>query len=153
MGVFITVAAVAGLAVFVITFLVGDGELVFLVVMLGVLAGVASKHYPDLHVTFASAFAVGVVAWGVLINNGAGCLSEPGYTSLLAHELGHGLGFGHVADRNNAISKVGSRRCWGVILLKSSPEIATILPSRAKNIASRSPNVLRAGKRSVPTKR
>jgi len=35
----------------------------------------------------------------VVVNNGSGCLRETGYRRMLAHEIGHGLGFGHVADR------------------------------------------------------
>jgi len=37
--------------------------------------------------------------WIVVVNNGSGCLGENNYRRMLAHELGHGLGFAHVADR------------------------------------------------------
>ena len=39
-------------------------------------------------------------SWVVLMNNGAGCLGQTLYRLMLAHELGHGLGFSHVADSN-----------------------------------------------------
>lgn len=38
-------------------------------------------------------------AWFVVVNNGIGaCLSTESFTRMLTHELGHGLGFGHVTD-------------------------------------------------------
>ncbi len=41
------------------------------------------------------------VQWFVVVNNGTGdCLSSTTYELMLTHELGHGLGFGHVADSN-----------------------------------------------------
>ncbi len=41
------------------------------------------------------------VQWFVVVNNGTGdCLSSTTYELMLTHELGHGLGFGHVADPN-----------------------------------------------------
>ncbi len=39
-----------------------------------------------------------IIAWGVVVNNGAGCLGSTNYQLMLTHELGHGLGFGHVSD-------------------------------------------------------
>ncbi len=39
-----------------------------------------------------------VTSWVVVVNNGSGCLGESNYTSMMAHELGHGLGHGHVGD-------------------------------------------------------
>jgi PKD repeat protein len=39
--------------------------------------------------------------WSVVVNNGAGCIESyrpGGYTTMMAHEMGHGLGFGHTAD-------------------------------------------------------
>jgi PKD repeat protein len=39
--------------------------------------------------------------WFVVVNNGAGCIGSGGYTTMLAHELGHGLGFGHTSDPNS----------------------------------------------------
>ncbi len=39
------------------------------------------------------------VSWFVVVNNGAGeCVSDYTYELMIAHELGHGLGFGHTAD-------------------------------------------------------
>jgi hypothetical protein len=34
----------------------------------------------------------------VVVNNGAGCLGSNNYELMMAHEIGHGLGFGHVSD-------------------------------------------------------
>lgn len=39
-----------------------------------------------------------IIAWGVVVNNGAGCLGSTNYQLMLTHEMGHGLGFGHVSD-------------------------------------------------------
>lgn len=37
-------------------------------------------------------------SWFVMVNNGAGCMGATSYKLMLEHELGHGLGFGHVSD-------------------------------------------------------
>jgi hypothetical protein len=37
-----------------------------------------------------------IVGWFVVLNNGVGCLVPSNYQIMLAHELGHGLGFNHV---------------------------------------------------------
>ncbi len=39
-----------------------------------------------------------ITGWFVVVNEGVGCLGTTGYRSMMAHELGHGLGFGHVED-------------------------------------------------------
>jgi hypothetical protein len=41
-----------------------------------------------------------IASWFAIINNGAGCIDpyNDAYRRMLAHELGHGLGFGHVND-------------------------------------------------------
>ena len=36
--------------------------------------------------------------WIVVVNNGIGCLGSANFRVMMAHELGHGLGFGHVED-------------------------------------------------------
>ena len=38
--------------------------------------------------------------WIMVVNNGSGCLGADNYRLMLSHELGHGLGFGHVEDSN-----------------------------------------------------
>jgi len=39
-----------------------------------------------------------ITGWFVVVNEGVGCLGSNGYRSMMAHELGHGLGYGHVED-------------------------------------------------------
>ncbi|MFP6737673.1 MAG: DNRLRE domain-containing protein [Planctomycetota bacterium] len=39
-----------------------------------------------------------ITGWFVVVNEGVGCLGSSGYRRMIAHELGHGLGFGHVED-------------------------------------------------------
>ena len=41
-----------------------------------------------------------ITSWFVVLNNGVGCLGSTSYQRMLAHESGHGLGFGHVSDSN-----------------------------------------------------
>ncbi|MFN3414187.1 MAG: matrixin family metalloprotease, partial [Thermoanaerobaculum sp.] len=40
-----------------------------------------------------------IISWFVVVNDGVGgCFSPTNYRLMLAHELGHGLGFGHYSD-------------------------------------------------------
>lgn len=39
----------------------------------------------------------------VVVNNGAGCLGSLDYERMMAHELGHGLGFGHTDSDSNSL--------------------------------------------------
>ena len=39
-----------------------------------------------------------IVGWFVVVNEGAGCIGRSNYTRMMAHELGHGLGYDHVDD-------------------------------------------------------
>jgi hypothetical protein len=48
--------------------------------------------------TFDGTTWYSLTSWFVVLNNGVGCLGSTSYQRMLAHELGHGLGFGHVAD-------------------------------------------------------
>jgi hypothetical protein len=48
--------------------------------------------------TFDGATWLTTNGWIVVVNNGSGCLGDSNYRTMLAHELGHGLGFGHVGD-------------------------------------------------------
>jgi len=50
--------------------------------------------------TFDGALWATCVDWMVVVNNGAGCIGRNNYRLMLAHELGHGLGFDHVDDPN-----------------------------------------------------
>ncbi|HAK95019.1 MAG TPA: hypothetical protein DCM87_08460 [Planctomycetes bacterium] len=49
---------------------------------------------------FDGEYWVTIVTWAVVVNNGSGCIGSTNYARLLAHELGHGLGYGHFDDRN-----------------------------------------------------
>ncbi len=48
--------------------------------------------------TFDGERWLSITGWFVVVNEGVGCLGSSGYRRMLAHELGHGLGFGHVED-------------------------------------------------------
>jgi len=50
--------------------------------------------------TFDGATWLTVTGWIVIVNDGAGGVGAGNYVFLLGHELGHGLGFGHVEDGN-----------------------------------------------------
>lgn len=39
-----------------------------------------------------------VIGWHVVVNDGLGCTGAADYRTVLTHELGHGLGFGHYDD-------------------------------------------------------
>jgi PKD repeat protein len=41
-----------------------------------------------------------IISQFVVVNNGSGCIGSLNYQHMMAHELGHGLGFGHVSDPN-----------------------------------------------------
>src|SRR5688572_190362 len=43
---------------------------------------------------------ISIQGWFVVVNDGSGTLGDTGYRQMLAHELGHGLGFGHADDPN-----------------------------------------------------
>ena len=48
--------------------------------------------------TFDGQSWLSITSWIVVVNNGAGCLGNNNYRIMMAHELGHGLGYGHVDD-------------------------------------------------------
>jgi len=48
--------------------------------------------------SFEGASWVTITNWFVVMNNGVGCLGTSNYQILLAHELGHGLGYNHSQD-------------------------------------------------------
>jgi PKD repeat protein len=48
--------------------------------------------------TFDGATWYTIQSWFVVVNNGTGCIGSTNYRLMLQHELGHGLGFGHVSD-------------------------------------------------------
>ncbi len=51
--------------------------------------------------TFDGTTWITVTDWFVVMNNGVGCLGTRGYRILLAHELGHGIGFNHSPDSSS----------------------------------------------------
>ena len=53
------------------------------------------------HHTFDGSTWWSITHWYVVVNNGAGCIGSANYTTMLAHEMGHGLGFDHTADSNS----------------------------------------------------
>jgi len=48
--------------------------------------------------TFDGATWYTIASWFLIVNNGAGCMGAANYQLMVEHELGHGLGFGHVSD-------------------------------------------------------
>ena len=56
-------------------------------------------YYNGTH-TFDGATWSTCQSWFVVVNNGSGCIGATNYQLMIEHELGHGLGFGHVSDPN-----------------------------------------------------
>jgi hypothetical protein len=48
--------------------------------------------------TFDGATWWTITGWIVVVNDGSACIGEDNYRVMLAHELGHGLGYAHVQD-------------------------------------------------------
>lgn len=48
--------------------------------------------------TFDGATWYTIQSWFVVVNNGTGCIGSSNYRLMLQHEMGHGLGWGHVSD-------------------------------------------------------
>ena len=61
--------------------------------------GFGGPWFGDTH-TFDGSTWYSIASWFVVLNNGVGCLGATDYQLVLAHELGHGLGFDHVSDPN-----------------------------------------------------
>ncbi len=59
--------------------------------------GFGGPWYGGTH-TFDGTTWYTILSWYVVLNNGVGCLGATNYQRMVAHELGHGLGFGHVSD-------------------------------------------------------
>jgi PKD repeat protein len=59
--------------------------------------GFGGPWYSGSH-TFDGTTWYTITSWFVVLNNGVGCLGATNYQRMLAHELGHGLGFNHVSD-------------------------------------------------------
>ncbi len=51
-----------------------------------------------------------ILGWFVVVNNGAGFVGSATYRSMMAHELGHGLGFGHSADKTSLMYPAAGNR-------------------------------------------
>jgi hypothetical protein len=65
----------------------------------GTLAFGGPSFYPTTTYTWDDRRWHQAVSWFVVVNNGTGdCLSPANYELMLTHEMGHGLGFGHVSD-------------------------------------------------------
>jgi hypothetical protein len=48
--------------------------------------------------TFDGTTWYSITSLGVVLNDGAGCMAPNSYEIMITHEIGHGLGFGHVSD-------------------------------------------------------
>jgi hypothetical protein len=59
--------------------------------------GFGGPWYSGSH-TFDGVTWYTITSWFVVLNDGVGCLGPTSYQRMLAHELGHGLGFAHVSD-------------------------------------------------------
>lgn len=74
-----------------------------------------------------------ITSWFVVVNNGAGCLGSTSYQRMMTHELGHGLGFGHVSDSGalmyfmccNAVNAT-DRTCAQYVYPSSAPPPAPV---------------------------
>ena len=60
---------------------------------------VGGPSYGGTH-SFDGVSWITIQGWFVVVNDGSGTLGDTGYRQMLAHELGHGLGFGHADDPN-----------------------------------------------------
>ncbi len=61
--------------------------------------GIGGPYWSGSH-TYDGATWSTITGWFVILNNGVGCLGSTNYTIMVTHEMGHGLGFGHVDDPN-----------------------------------------------------
>jgi hypothetical protein len=75
-----------------------------------------------------------IVGWFVVLNNGVGCLGSTRYKLMLEHELGHGLGFGHLSDSTALMYSV----CCHAINAKDTECAQYVYPSGAP-VATRTP--------------
>ncbi len=92
--------------------------------------------------TFDRATWLTVSGWIMVVNNGSGCLGEANYRLMLAHEMGHGLGFGHVSDSNalmfaSCCQRVNAtdQTCAQYVYPASQPNNARPSVSAGENVA------------------
>jgi hypothetical protein len=97
--------------------------------------GFGGPWYSGSH-TFDGVVWYTITGWFVVLNNGVGCLGATNYQRMLAHELGHGLGFAHVGDPYalmyayccNAISTT-DRTCAQYVYPGSGTPVPTATPT------------------------
>jgi hypothetical protein len=88
----------------------------------------------------------------VVVNNGAGCLSGNGYELMITHEIGHGLGFDHVADGSALMnaSCCNNHNSTDIMCAQYAYPVAAT-PTPAPPTATPTPTITPGGPTNTPT--